>query len=154
MLLRKLTVWLPALLWMGVIFSMSAMPGDISGAQSGTVLRVLLAVYGFFFGEAQPDPQTLALLETLVRKGAHMAEYAILAMLYLRALRANGCRRPMAAALLLAIVYAASDEFHQGFVDARGPSAIDVMIDGVGASAGLALCALYSRIKRTEKAVS
>ena len=33
--MKKFVAWLPALAWMGVIFMMSAMPGDISGEQSG-----------------------------------------------------------------------------------------------------------------------
>ncbi len=37
--MKKAGAWLGALAWMGVIFMMSAMPGDVSGAQSGRIAR-------------------------------------------------------------------------------------------------------------------
>lgn len=148
MKLKRLKAWLPAFLWMGVIFLMSATPGDLSGAQSGLIVRVILAVYGFFFGGEQLAPDTLNLLHTLVRKAAHMSEYAVLALLYLHALRQNGVRRPWRTALLLCALYAASDEIHQAFVPDRGPSPIDVLIDTSGACIGLALARIASHIRR------
>ena len=152
MRLKDRKSWLPAVLWMGVIFMMSAAPGDVSGEQSGLIVRVILAVYGFFFGDAQLAPDTLNLLHTLLRKAAHMSEYAVLALLYLYALRKNGARRPMRAALMLSVLYAATDEFHQAFVPDRGPSPVDVMIDAAGAAIGLALSLAVSRIARRNPA--
>lgn len=135
------------LLWMGVIFAMSAMPGDISGDQSGRLTRLLMAVLDAVFGSAvKISPKTL---ELLVRKGAHMAEYAVLFVLYRRALRLSGAKRPGAAALLMCMAYAATDEFHQSFVDDRGPSPVDVMIDTAGAAAAWALTAMSERLRRT-----
>lgn len=136
------------LLWMGVIFAMSAMPGDISGDQSGRLTRLLMAVMKAVFGSASAavSPQTL---ELLVRKGAHMAEYAVLFVLYRRALALSGAKRPGAAALAMCMAYAATDEFHQSFVDDRGPSPVDVMIDTAGAAAAWALTAMSERLRRT-----
>lgn len=148
MKLKKLKAWLPAVLWMGVIFAMSAAPGDLSGEQSGLIVRVILSVHGFFFGEKQLSPDVLALLETLVRKAAHMSEYAVLALLFLHALRSEGARHPMRTALLLCALYAASDEIHQAFVPDRGPSPVDVLIDTAGACIGLALSRIAARIRR------
>lgn len=139
--------WVMCLLWMGMIFAMSAMPGDVSGDQSGRLTQVLMAVMKAVFGSAAAaiSPQTL---ELLVRKGAHMAEYAVLFVLYRRALRLSGAKRPGAAALAMCMVYAATDEFHQSFVDDRGPSPVDVMIDTAGAAAAWALTAMSERLRR------
>ena len=147
MKLKTLKAWLPALLWMGVIFMMSAAPGDLSGEQSGLIVRVILSVHGLFFGGAQPAPDTLELLHTLVRKAAHMSEYAVLALLFLHALRQSGAQRPWRTALLLCALYAASDEVHQAFVPDRGPSPVDVLIDTAGACIGLALARMVSRAR-------
>lgn len=144
--MKKAIAWLPSLLWMGLIFAMSAAPGDVSAAQSGAVLEWLLALLGRIFPAAASIPPDA--LHLLIRKGAHMAEYAALALFNLRALRANGARRPAAAALLLASAYAATDEFHQGFVAGRGPSLIDVMIDAAGALLAPALERAYARLRR------
>ena len=47
-------------------------------------------------------------------------------------------RRPWAWAFALAVLYAASDELHPGFVAGRHPSALDVAIDAGGALLALA----------------
>lgn len=138
------------LLWMGVIFAMSAMPDDVSGDQSGRMTQILMAVLQTVFGSAAAaiSPETL---ELLVRKGAHMAEYAVLFLLYRRALRLSGAKRPGMAALAMCMAYAATDEFHQSFVDDRGPSPVDVMIDTAGAVAAWALLAAWEKIRSNRK---
>lgn len=131
--MRKAGAWLCALAWMGVIFLMSAMPGDVSGAQSGRLVQVISSAIAALFGAAVPAD----VLSLLVRKGAHMAEYATLFLLYRRALTLSGARRPGLAALGLCACYAATDEFHQAFVAGRGPSVADVGIDTLGAAIAL-----------------
>jgi VanZ family protein len=54
------------------------------------------------------------------------------------------------AAFAICVLYAASDEFHQGFVADRGPSIVDVMIDSAGVMAGtLLLCAVLHKRRKT-----
>ncbi len=75
-----------------------------------------------------------------LRKLAHMMEYAVLAQLVARGFR--GSTRWSAptiyiAALIAVLLYATSDEIHQGFVVGRHGSLIDVLIDVFGAWVGL-----------------
>jgi hypothetical protein len=87
-------------------------------------------------------------VQLFVRKAAHVTEYAILAALLLRALQGGEARqvlRSVVAALLLAAIYAALDEFHQSFVVSRTASPIDVMIDICGAIFGLTVYWLFSQ---------
>ena len=94
----------------------------------------------------------------LVRKAGHVTEYAILAVLVLRALHILQAR-PLArwswslaaGALAVSAAYGASDEIHQLFVPSRGPSVHDVLIDSSGAVLGLVL-AFYWRRTRAEAA--
>ncbi len=132
--MKKAGAWLGALAWMGVIFFMSAMPGDVSGAQSGRIAGLVCRAIAFLFGENAASGVSPEAVNLLVRKGAHMAEYAILFLLYRRALHASGARRPGLAALCLCACYAATDEGHQAFVAGRGPSVADVCIDTLGAA--------------------
>jgi VanZ family protein len=75
-----------------------------------------------------------ATLDLVVRKLGHAAVFGILALLLWRALATTShVRRPWAWALALAILYAISDELHQGFVAGRHPSPVDVGIDSTGA---------------------
>lgn len=98
----------------------------------------------------RPDisPQTIAAIQFGIRKLAHLTEYAVLAILLLRAFRLQTRRsfsRQMVMVLFVAAAYAATDEFHQSFTPSRTASARDVMIDSCGALIGLALYALMRR---------
>ena len=90
-------------------------------------------------------------LELIVRKCAHMGEYAVLFWLLAHALSVSGARHPARTALIVCALYAASDEFHQCFSDGRGPSPIDVMIDTVGASIALLLRTAALRLRRLKE---
>ena len=99
-----LHAWLPVLAWAAVIFAFSSIPSLSSG---------------------------LGGWDLVLRKLAHLTEYAILGALLLRA-----TRRPWLA-LALAALYAASDEVHQHFVEGRHGAPLDVGIDTLGALAGI-----------------
>jgi VanZ family protein len=73
----------------------------------------------------------LGIWDTILRKGAHVTEYAILGGLLYRALGRE------ALALALGIAYAATDELHQHFVHGRHASPVDVAIDAVGVAFGM-----------------
>jgi VanZ family protein len=103
-LTRLFTVWLPVLVWAAVIFTFSSIPSLSTG---------------------------LGTWDTILRKGAHLTEYAVLGALLYRALG----REPLA--LAVGIAYAATDELHQYFVRGRHASPVDVAIDAVGVAAGM-----------------
>jgi VanZ family protein len=87
-------------------------------------------------------PAQVDALHWLVRKLAHLSEYAILAALWLRALvRDRGLSPRNAGLLALAIsaAWAVLDEVHQTFVPSRGPSLADVALDTTGALIALAV---------------
>ena len=112
MRIKSLLRWLPAALVMAVIFGFSSTPST------------KLPSFG--------------LLDFAVKKGAHMLGYGLLACAYWYGLRFEKNRWWLA--LLFAILYATSDEFHQSFVPGRHPSWVDVLgFDGGGALIALAL---------------
>jgi VanZ family protein len=100
----RLSAWTPVVLWAGLIFALSAIPDLGTG---------------------------LGTWDTVLRKLAHTAEYAILGGLIFRA------SRSAPAAFLLASAYAVTDEFHQTFVRGRHGSPVDLLIDSVGALIGV-----------------
>jgi VanZ family protein len=81
------------------------------------------------------------------RKGAHIFEYFILTVLFLRIFLAQeirgGMKRERGLRYLMAVIfsfiYAASDEFHQAFVFGREGKITDIGIDIVGISLGLSV---------------
>jgi len=69
--------------------------------------------------------------DLVLRKLAHVTEYAVLGALLLRAIG-----RPLPA-FAVGVLYAASDEVHQHFVSGRHASPLDVAIDAAGIAIGL-----------------
>jgi VanZ family protein len=123
--MRKFLIyWLPPLLWMALIFTLSAQSRLPSA----------------------PGPW----LDTLFKKLGHVAGYAILTWLYARALRPSlsGLNVVRLVSIALATLYALSDEFHQTFVPGRNGWWVDVLIDGVGMM-GAMLC--YGRLARRRR---
>jgi hypothetical protein len=80
-------------------------------------------------------PEQLAALHGLVRKAGHVFEYAVLALLWRRALGPAGWRAPLA----LAVLTAALDEAHQATTLSRGGSVTDVLLDAAAAAGALAV---------------
>jgi VanZ family protein len=124
-----LKYWLPAAVWMAVIQWLSS---DVGSAEhTGHWLVPLLHLMAPW-----ATPTQLDALHGLVRKAAHLTEYAVLAMLWYRAL-ARGRRlspRPAAAiAFAISLIWAVLDEARQSLVPTRTASAMDVAIDGIGA---------------------
>ena len=76
-----------------------------------------------------------------VRKAAHMTEYFLLAIAISFPLYVYGVRGIwlMLLAGFVCVGFAGLDEYHQSFVDARGPSGRDVGIDSCGALIGILL---------------
>lgn len=138
-----------AVLWMVVIFTFSAQQKEESGMVSEEVSESLITVTGWLFHlniDEDRICEITGVIEHFVRKGAHMTEYAILAvLLYLWIGRWQLSRlRQYGIAVMLAVLYACSDEFHQLFVEGRAGLVSDVVVDGSGAVLGLALFILIT----------
>ena len=96
-----------------------------------------------FFLSSRPDLPNLAPgLPGLEEIGGHLIVFGVLAALLWWALRGMGVRYPATWALVLAVLYGVTDEYHQSFVPGRTMSLSDLMVDLIGASAALLLITL------------
>ena len=127
--------WVWVAVWMGVIFLFST--DTFSGSQTSRFIGPILK---WFAPDITND--SIARVQLVVRKIAHLVEYAILSMLICRALAKRLAKplplRSLGQGVLLSIVYAAFDEWHQSWTVERFGSPIDVGIDSVGAILGAA----------------
>src|SRR5207244_8376744 len=112
-----LKYWLPVPLWIVVIFIGSS---DLMSAEHTSRLLVPLLLW------LKPDITAEAIVQVhfLLRKCAHLTEYAILAILLRRALCRGTNLRAKPWVFFMAIwfvcgIFGASDEFHQSFVLSR-----------------------------------
>jgi VanZ family protein len=139
---RFLRYWLPVLAWMIFVFigSTDLLSAEHTSRYIGPFLR--------WFAPGISDA-AIASVQFIVRKCAHLTEYAILAALLYRAFRQHR-GRAFGIAFIVAAFYAALDEFHQSFVTTRTASPWDVAIDCAGAVIGLLL---YSKIENRKSKI-
>lgn len=85
---------------------------------------------------AQPDLNSgLGTIDTVGRKFVHAGEYALLCLLWWRALRTvTTPGRALMLAFAIAVGYSITDEVHQLSVHGRHGSPVDVSIDTIGAA--------------------
>lgn len=151
--LRIVLRWLPASMWMLMIFLFSNQPGGGSGALSRLIMSYLARVgidFQAWFGENAV---------WILRKCAHFTEYMLLFFLLFFAVKTHiHSRKARWWALLGVFLYASSDEFHQLFIPGRVGDILDVAIDTSGGCWGLVLASLamviWGRRKPRQEIVS
>lgn len=118
------------LIWMVVIFLLSAQTGEDSSGLSERLLTFLCGLFRY-----SPSAGARNLLGLIVRKTAHLTEFGVLALLWLGVFLSGYGRKGWTypAAFGASSLYAATDELHQLFVSERAGQATDWMIDSAGA---------------------
>jgi len=140
-----LRAWWPAVLWAGVIFTLST--DSFSAEHTATVLSFLVK---WLFPHL--NPHQFNLIHHVIRKCAHFTEYFIFCLLLFRGFR--GARKGWhwtwgISALFVAAGYSIMDEIHQAFVASRGASPYDSLLDSTAASLAIAALYLWFRYRRT-----
>jgi VanZ family protein len=137
--LRQIVLyWLPLVAWMGFVFAFST--DYFSSYETGSVFGEVMSQLFPWMGAGW-----IHTLHYLTRKMGHITEYAILAVLWARALFWSGPWQgklgsgQFLSILGLVVLYAGFDEWHQSWSSRRTGSPLDVLIDGVGGVVGLAL---------------
>lgn len=104
---------------------------------------------------------TIDLIHGYIRKSAHLFEYAVLAALTARALAESSAavlkKYSYALALLLVLIVASIDEFHQSYEPSRTSSPYDVLIDVTGGAIAIAIVYVTSTVfrrRRMRKAIA
>jgi len=115
---KQLILWLPVILWSSIIFSFSNRP----------------TISASYF-----DP-----LDFIIKKAAHLTEYAILFSLIFRAFYQSwypkkGIDYWENMALISTLIFAISDEWHQSFITGRTATIRDILIDFIGILIGLSI---------------
>ena len=134
----KVISWLLVITWMAIIFYLSHQPATESSELSGGITEVIIRIAETI---TSPFEVNIEVLNHIVRKGAHFFAYFILGLLVMNKLRwykIHGYQR-IVLSFIITVLYAISDEVHQLFIPGRSGEAIDVLIDGAGASVGIML---------------
>jgi VanZ family protein len=146
----RLKYWLPAILVALLISLFST--HYFSGAQTA---RVIIPLLHWLFPAA--TPRMLRLMHVAIRKLAHVTEFGVFSVTVFRGIRGGrpGWRLDWAAwTFLIALAFAAVDEWHQSFVPVRQASARDVAIDALGAVLAQVLVWAYAHWRRLHQAAT
>jgi VanZ family protein len=138
----------PLILWIGVVLFASSNSGSMSNTS-----RFIRPLLEFFFPDSPES--TLLIYHGYIRKLAHFAEYAALAVIAARAFR-NSSQNFLrnywfCHSLAVVAVVASTDEINQSFNSARTGSVFDVMIDLSGGIFMITLIAIIKTYRPTLK---
>jgi len=122
-------------IWMMVIFHLSSQQANQSNNLSTGLTLKVVEVIEKVTGQTNLNIEDF---NHIIRKCAHFSIYLVLALLVLNALinSNKAIRSKVILTMIICILYAASDEFHQIFVSGRGPQVKDIFIDSCGALVG------------------
>lgn len=123
-----------------VIYMFSSKPAVVSAGTSSPIAEAIVRVFEAMFGDID-STKRVGFLETtnfIVRKTAHITEYAILAIfisfpLWVKQIKD---KKIFILAFITSVIYAGTDEFHQTFIEGRSGSIKDVGIDSIGVLLG------------------
>jgi len=129
------------------IFMLSAQPAVRSSESSDTCIKWIYDLFG------------IRLSSHFIRKTAHALEFCGLCLLFNLALGATTLKFKPLLSFILTVLYAATDEIHQIFVDGRACRFRDVLIDSGGAAACIVFLSIIyliykNTVTREEKYVS
>lgn len=147
---------IPALIMMIIIFLFSSKTAVESNDSSSVIANFLLETKEQVFGSMDSAKReiTLEFINHIVRKAAHMTEYAVLAILlgiHFYTIKV-GIKKYFILNIGICVLYAMSDEFHQLFVEGRSGQSSDVGIDSIGIIIGTLIFyfLMRERMKQTK----
>lgn len=146
---KKFTGFL-TVIWMIVIFAFSAQPAPQSSQVSGGVAYKIAEWQNDLFRLEKTKAELSVQAESMqlfIRKAAHMAEYALLAVFLYFHFSYYPVSNKQMLLLVLGITagYATTDELHQIFVPGRAGRFSDICIDGLGGALGILFCLIIKK---------
>ena len=142
--------------WMVCIYKLSGMNSSKSNGKSADILSIIIAdtldvTNDYGITNSHPDDAKIErasrLMNSPMRKVMHASVYFVLAFFLMILLNIISNHKyywlTLLIALVLSVVFALTDEYHQTFVTGRTGQIMDVVIDSMGAVVGLVLYTTY-----------
>jgi VanZ family protein len=159
---KKLILCLLLVGWMTLIYLKSAEPYQIQNIQPilsdwiplSSIHNWLPHLEFYYDGDLFSWKEPYILIEFIMRKCAHIAEYAVLAVLWLLLINETTELRKYNFLIspFMVILYASSDEWHQSFIAGRTGHPIDVAVDCVGLLVAIIIIIILNRKNRNKGA--
>lgn len=144
--MKKIIKFILLFSWMFIIFMFSNQAAVKSGALTRKVSNIAVNVINKEI-ESETKGDIVEKVFLPLRKGAHFFIYFILGMLIYTLLKEYMPKYKFRLSIVLVVLYAITDEFHQMFIPGRSASYIDVLIDTAGGLTGASVMAIRYKIK-------
>lgn len=132
-------------IWMGLIFFFSAQQANESTITTNVVVDLLYKIYSYFVSDKVDFNTFNVLLFAPTRKIAHFTEFAILGLLTYLNIKEYKNKKVLLISVLLASLYAISDEIHQIYVPGRYCDIKDMALDIFGVIIGVIFIHLFEK---------
>ena len=132
-----------------IIFGFSSQDGETSGGLSRNITNKILQLSSKYNNlEQEEKDQVSDRTEKIIRKIAHFSIYTLVGLLLMGLLSTYKIKENwrIMLSVFLGMIYAISDEIHQGFTPGRLPRIADVYIDTLGVILGILLILLFIKI--------
>lgn len=139
--MKKIKYFIPSIFLMILIFMFSHQTGcESSGLSSQIVLWIQTYLH-------------IPITEFIVRKAAHMSEYALLTLTFIYGFYKNQypIQKIMIYSLIGTFLYACSDEMHQLFIGGRAGQFTDVLIDTCGGCFAIMFYYVLTKLKYKQR---
>lgn len=124
----------------GIIFGFSNQNGEQSGSVSRKVARKIIDVFPYTKNiSEETKTKMVERAQPIIRKLAHFSIYMVVGILIMSFVSTYRLRlwKKLLISLTVGVIYASSDEIHQGFIPGRSPQITDVLIDTSGVVLGV-----------------
>lgn len=132
-----------------IIFGFSSQDGETSGGISRQVTETILEKSNKYNNLTKEQKNKVShQTEKVIRKIAHFSIYTLVGFLLMGLLSTYKIKNKwrIIITIIIGILYASSDEFHQSFSPGRTPKITDVYIDTLGVLLGTLLVLLFKEI--------
>ena len=133
---------------MVVIFYLSSQPAEQSDQLSMSFTAALLEV--FLQNDLNESEHTVLIINynEIVRNAAHFFIFSFLGLFMHLLLLSKKFKKPILFSIIIGLIYAISDEFHQIFVPGRGAQIQDVLLDFSGVIGGVSVITIFNLLRR------
>lgn len=132
--MKKIIYFLLLILWLSIIFILSNQNGEISGNNSGNLIKETLEIiYNLFNLSKDNLNNVFNIIHEPIRECAHAFEYFVLSFLTYKNLENfNIKKNKCLITIILCFICSLLDEVHQIFIIGRTFQFIDIYIDLLG----------------------
>lgn len=135
----RIVLWLTTVAWAAEIYYLST--PTFGGSVTRSLLAQLINALSL-----DVSPRSLDWFDSVLRKFAHLTEYAIFGLLLYACFNGKNLLHwqphPASWCIVIAALYSLTDELHQVFSPGRHPRLLDCCVDTAGAA--IAMLAVYA----------